>query len=315
MFLTFALIAGLWATRNALATGQLFPGGGLKVLFWREYNDFFSYSKTLDSGYYLNFNQPSSSWGIGLLLLSKLDALWQNLLLVARPAFIIFTPLAFLGFFTRLQPDAPPAISFSKPGTFWRRPEILPFSVYALGLYLSMSLLFTFPSTRGSVFHSAGGLLPFVFAALLSGLYAATGLLGRLSRPKAYRSRVRFFSGLVLAVAVFFSIGWTLAQSSSWDSDYNELKAVSQWFDQNAPGAIAMLPDPTAYWYVSRKPSISIAADTIAANLELAHRYRAEYMVLQPLQVPELLLLYMRNEAPGFQFVTTIGTSRIYRVV
>jgi hypothetical protein len=48
MLALFGLAVSPWVARNLAVTGQLFPGGGLKVLFWREYNDFFSFSKPLD---------------------------------------------------------------------------------------------------------------------------------------------------------------------------------------------------------------------------------------------------------------------------
>ncbi len=318
MLLVFGLLVLPWHLRNLQVTGQLFPGGGTKVIFMREYNDFFSYTKPLDLAYYLNQTDPSPNWGIGALLLSKLEALWQNLLIIARPSLFIFAPLVVLGLFShRKIENALPTPALARPGTFWRTPVFLPFAVYGLVLYLAMSLVFTFPGTRGSLFHSAGGLLPAIFAALLVGLDTFVGLLGKISRPKAARSRQQFFTILVMAAAVFVSLGWTFSQSSSWDENYNEVKAASQWLAQNTatPAPVITLDAPT-YWYANRQPALTLTTDSLESNLQLARLYKARYFILQPdIALGILQPLYQQKSYPGYKLIGTVDRVLIFELM
>ncbi len=52
-----------------------------------------------------------------------------------------------------------------------------PFFLYLPLLFIAMTFIFTFPGTRGGLFHSGGALLPVVFATAGPGLEAV--LLGR----------------------------------------------------------------------------------------------------------------------------------------
>gem|GEM_PF-3584424 len=317
IWLVAALVASPWVLRNLAVTGLPFPGGGIKVLFWRDYDDFYTFVRPLDLSYYLNQTYPSLTWGIGSLIGSKIDALSQNYLVVGRAALVFLTPLVFLGFFSRFVPGKPlPQLSFRHPDTFWRRPEFLPFSVYTVILYLAMSLLFTFPSTRGSLFHSAGGLLPFVYAALIAGLDTAVGLLGKITRPGANRSRQRVYSGMLVLVMVFASVGWTFSNSSTWDDEYNEIKQVDQWIVQNGkPGAVVMSPDPMLYYHATGKSTVVITSDPLEVNLQVAQRYKASYLIFQPQHyTASLTPLFEKKSYPGFKLVKTIGGAEIYEL-
>ena len=342
MSLVFVLTIAPWLTHNLLATGQIFPGGGIKVLFWREYNDFFSYSKNLDLSYYLNQTDPSPNWGLGPLLLSKLDAFIQNIQVVGLGA-LFMLPLFLLGLFTRLpkpetsstienkalsnkelsntqEPSSfilhPPALA-GVPSFLWQRPEFLPFVVYTLLLYLAMSLAFTFPSTRGSVFHSSGGLLPFIYLICLVGLDRAISWLSKISRPKAERRRQRNYGSLVVVAYLLISLGFGFIVRNGWDSDYNELKTVGQWMQANTPpDARIMVPDTPAYWYANHKPALAITSDPLPVNLELARRYSVRYFLYQPNHAGVVYLeeLFKNKGAPGYTLVATLGALQIYRL-
>jgi 4-amino-4-deoxy-L-arabinose transferase-like glycosyltransferase len=322
MVLVFGLTLAPWLAHNLAATGQIFPGGGLKVLFWREYNDFFSYTKPLDLPYYLNQTDPSSNWGIGPLLLSKLDALYQNIQVIGLGA-LFMLPLFVVGLFTRLPHSELPvveqssALSTQHSALLWRRAEFLPFVIYALLLYLAMSLAFTFPSTRGSVFHSSGGLLPFIYVICLVGLDQAIRWLSKISRPKAERARRRSYSMIIVGAYALISIGFALILRNGWDNDYNELKTVGNWMTTNAPSdAVIMVPDAPAYWYVNHRTALAITSDPLPVNLELARRYGVRYFLYQPNHagVAYLEELYKQRGAPGYTLVATLGDLQIYQL-
>lgn len=343
MLALFGLTVAPWLARNLADTGLLFPGGGVKTLFWREYNDFFSLNKPLDLAYYLNLSQPSSAWGIGPLLGSKIGALVENLWLIGRGA-LFLTPLFVVGLFSRPTLERAQASSVSnisstlkkpiseqalsggvtavaevsnpaKPPRLWRRAEFLPFVLYVGLLYLAMSLAFTFPGTRGSVFHSSGGLLPFIYLISFVGLDTFIDWLGRLSRPRATARRRQSYSLLIVVAFVLVSLGFTFSLRSGWDTDYNQNRAVGEWFQANDPTALALVPDAPAWMYINGRPSLVLTSDSLETNLQLAHRYGANYLLLYPRQAPASFTpLYEHKGAPGFTFVTTIGEIQLYRL-
>ncbi|MEI7554381.1 hypothetical protein [Candidatus Chlorohelix sp.] len=314
MFGVAALTVIPWNARNFIVSGQLFPGGGAKTIFLRDYNDFFSFDKPLDLAYYLNITDPSPQWGIGALLMSKLEALWQNLLIIARPAIIMFTPFALIGLFSRKRSDNSMVATLYN-GALWRNSLLLPFTVYLLILYIIMSLIFTFPSYRGSVYHSGGGLVPYISVAIAAGIDLVACWWSKLSRPHAEQNRRNFLAFVVMLGAILISIGWTLSQSANWDTDYRELQQVNEWLDSNTPrGLMVMTPDPTAYWYANRKPSIIINSDPLDIVLQVAKRYDARYLLLQPIATPAMTALYQDKASPGLKYLVTIGTTQIYQI-
>lgn len=317
----FVLVVSPWVIRNLAVSGQLFPGGGLKVLFWREYNDFFSFSKPLDLAYYLNLTQPEVNWGLGPLMGSKVAALAENLLIVARSA-LFLTPFFIIGLFSRgISSADQPAhdLTENQPSSrlhLWQRPQFQPFLVYTLLLYLAMSLAFTFPGTRGSLFHSSGGLLPYIFLVCVVGLDTAIAWLGRFSRPQATATRQRFYGFLIAAAFFGLSVGLIFSMLGNWDKDYEELKPVEVWLDNHEkPDVVVMLPLGPAYWYITHRPSVATASDLLAVNLQIARQYQARYLVLMPDHYPDSFAeLYDTKKASGFELVATFGEVQLYRL-
>lgn len=313
----FAVVITPWLLRNLATTGQLLPGGGVKVLFWREYNDFYSYAKPLDLPYYLNLTQPSPYWSLGQLLGSKLDALWENLLIVARGA-LFLTPFFVIGLVSRddLSQPSPPAPARPASARLWHRPELGPFLVYTVLLYLAMSLAFTFAGTRGSLFHSSGGLLPYLFLVSLAGLDRVISWLGKLSRPGATANRQRRYGLLVIVSFVCLTLILTLGLPGDWDKDYNEVRQVGVWLDTHeTPGTVVMMPLGPAFWYVTHHSSIATSSDNLATNYELARRYGAKYLVLFPDHYPDTFYeVYGTKKGPDLVFVTEFDGVQIYRL-
>lgn len=318
MVVVFGLTISPWLVHNVIATGQLFPGGGTKTLFMREYNDFFSYNRELDLAYFLNLKDPAPDWGIGVLIGSRLEALLLNLLVVARITLFVFTPFFILGLFSRqVEGQAVPVLSLRQRGTLWRRAEMLPFIVYIVLLYLAMSLAFTFPSTRGSLFHSSGGLVPFVLAFTIAGIDLTARLISRKNLKRA-PSRANGYNGILVIVAVVATLFLCIAPASGWDDGtYNQMKDVAAWLDQNgAKAEVIMTPDPPAYYYVTRRTSVMFSNESIETNLEIMRRYKAKYVVLVPANTPDTFKQMVENKAySGFEYIGSLRDIQFYRVL
>ena len=270
VLLGYFLVMTPWFVRNYVAIGSPYPSAGTTTLWLTNYDELFRYRDDLTPARYL-------ATGIGSIVGSKLYAAVMNLLVIAFGDLQVFlAPFAAIGIW-QLR----------------KRIEFLPFIVYALLLYLAMTLVFTFPSWRGSVLHSSAALLPFLASAVPPGLDAAIQWIARRRRSwNAAQAQQFFLSGFVL-LAIFFSVlfyaqgiyGTVIggpATTPLWNRRDAEYIAVARWLDANAASEnVVMVPDPPSFYNISRHPAIVIPTDGTEAILAAARQYRARYLVIQ----------------------------------
>lgn len=278
-----------WVLRS-LALGTPLPVGGAKTLFLRHYNDIFSYDAELSLASYLD-------WGLGPILSSKLEALGRNLLVLFGLEYFL-VPFAALG--------------------LWglrKRIEYRPFLFYALLLYLVMSLLFTFPSGRGSMLHSGAALLPWLAGAALWGLDMAVAWVGGHRNwrvPLAQRNLTIIFLLFALLESLIL-FGQSLR---GCDQRFQQYQQIAAWFATEAPGALIMIIDPPGYYYTSGQPSIVVPSNGMEALLAAARRYGASYLVLERVHSKPFEELYRGEVGPAqLKMVTNLGDSQIYRIL
>ena len=139
-----------WLVRNWQAAGTLLSAAGSQTIWLADYDDLFSYGRELSARTFL-------AQGIGPILRGRWWALTANLQTVLAVWGMIFlAPLALVG------------------GWTLRRHILIQLvSLYALLLFLAMTLVFAFPGARGGLFHSGAAVLPFVCAAAVIGLDSA----------------------------------------------------------------------------------------------------------------------------------------------
>ncbi len=296
--LGYLLLMAPWFLRNYLAIGAPYPSAGTKTLWLTGYDELFRYADDLTPQRYL-------AWGIGNIIESKAVAAARNLFIVTFADLQIFlAPFALIGLW-QLR----------------RRIEMLPFFVYAFLLYLVMTFVFTFPSWRGSMFHSAAALLPFLALAVPPGLDAAIHWIARRRKTWDAAQATRVFRSGFVALAIFlaiflyaqgvFPIGGGSSDIPLWNLRDAEYPAVAQWLDQNArapfddaQGDIVMTVDPPSFYNVSHRRAIVIPTDGVEAIFQAARRYGARYLVLQfdhPAPLDDLY--HERTTIPGFERV------------
>ena len=120
-------------------------------MFLTNYDDLFAYGRSFDLAGYLD-------WGWGNILGSKVRALslgLQSLIVVSGMVFL--TPFIVVGWL-RSRGDSGKALFLQ------------PFSIYTLLMFLVLTLLFTFPGERGSIFHSSIAIWPWMTALAASGI-------------------------------------------------------------------------------------------------------------------------------------------------
>lgn len=258
-----------WFLRNYLVIGTFYPSAGTKTLWLTSYDELFRLADDLSWQRYL-------AWGIQNILASKLRAAWWNLLVVAFGVLQIFLlPFAIIGL-VQLR----------------RRTEFLPFFIYAGTLYLAMTLVFTFPSMRGTMLHSSAALLPFLAIAAPPGIDAFVQWMARRRRTwNAEQAGLIFRIGFIglsifLAILVYaqgvFPIGSGSSDIPLWNLRDIEYAPIARWLDENAHADdIVMVVDPPSFYNVSHRRAIAIPTDSIEAIFQAARKYNARYLVLQ----------------------------------
>jgi hypothetical protein len=264
-----------WFWRTWTVIGTPLSSAATKTVFLRSYADLFSYSADLTWRSYL-------AWGWRGILGSKSHAAVHNLAVVVGALQFHLALPALIGLW-QLR----------------RRWEYLPFFAYAVTLYFSMTLIFTFPSTHASMLHSTGALLPFLFAAALPGIDTAVGWVARRrSTWHAPTARMIFRTGLTAIVvvisvfdysrAVFLSLN-PLGLRPLWNEASTGYLTVASWLDsQAADGSVVMVVDPPGYYYFTHRPAIVTPHEEIEGILKVASRYGAEYLILEYDHVPSL---------------------------
>ncbi len=274
--LTFTFLLGYlfamspWFLRNYLAVGTPYPSAGTKTLWLTNYDELFRFADDLTLQRYL-------AWGAGAILESKLVAAVRNLFIIAFGDLQLFlAPFALIGWW-QLR----------------KHPYYLPFTIYFLILYLSMTLLFTFPSWRGSLFHSAAALLPFLAVAAPRGIDAVVEWIAR--KRKAWNAEIaaRFFRAGFVAMAVFFSVflyaqgvfGVLIGEASTiplWNARDSHYPAIARWLDSNARAdEIVMVVDPPSFYNTSHRRAIMLPTDSVDAVFAVARKYAARYFILE----------------------------------
>jgi len=271
----YLLVMGPWFYRNWGIVGAPLSGAGTKTLFLRSYDDIFSYAKDLTWQGYL-------AWGWEAILGSKIRAAAHNGLVFLGALQFYLAPLVAIG------------------GWQVRRRRLyLPFFLYAALLYLTMTFLFTFPSMRGSMLHSTTALLPFLFALAPPGIEAFVEFMARWRRGWHPTTARAFFSlgftGLAILISLFL-YSQSVFLSTSREPIlplWNERNRIYVQVAQSLEGdALVMVVDPPAYYYFTHRPALVIPNEEIEVILEVAHRYGAEYLILESDHPSTLSALY-----------------------
>jgi hypothetical protein len=257
----YLVVMGPWYVRNWSAFGAPLAGGGLQTMFLTNYDNMFTYGQSPTLEHYLD-------WGWGAILQSKLDALLLNLQrLWVENLLIVLLPLSALGLW-RLRRDR----------LLW------PFLLYLPLLFLAMTFVFTFPGTRGGLYHSGGALLPFFFAATGPGL---EGILRwaarRLRRWHVRRAWPVFAAGLVgLAAMVSLLALWrTGVLTGDWNERAQRYVEIDEWLaSQGAEDAIVMAGDAPAFAWQTGHQCVAIPNDPLDTVVDVADRYDVRYLVL-----------------------------------
>lgn len=255
----YLLVMTPWFWRTYQVSGRALSTVGTQTMFLTEYNDVFAYRRTFDLAHYL-------AWGWGNIIRSKLSAVW-----LAVQTFIAVTGLTAFTFFVIAGWVAK-----------WRQLEVRrflrPATLYTLVLYGVMSLIFTFPGQRGSLLHSSTALWPWSMALVPAGIAASVDWIAarrRTWRPR--QARILFSVGfLVIAYVLTIAVAGGHPLRGEQAAIYEELAA-------NVPAdAVIITGDPTGLHYHTGRRAIAVPYESPDVLREVARRYGAHYLLLDP---------------------------------
>ncbi|MBI5651718.1 MAG: hypothetical protein HZC40_14935 [Chloroflexi bacterium] len=265
--LGYLLIMLPWFARNTITFGALFPIGGAKTLWLTHYDELFRFTDDLTPARYF-------AWGLEGIVGSKVNAAIQNAFILAFSSLVFFlAPFSFIG--------------------WWKtRQHIyhLPITIYLILLYLVMTLGFTFPSWRGSLFHSASALAPFFAITAPLGIDASVEWIARRRRAWNLREATQVFRFGFVILAALFSVylyaqaiwGASSGVIPLWNQRDAHYTPIARWLDQNARADdLVMVVDPPMFYTVSHRRAIVIPTENVDALFIAARKYNARYVIVE----------------------------------
>lgn len=187
----------------------------------------------------------------------------------------------------------------------WRRrdePLARGWLAVASALYLAQSLVFTLHSTHGSYFHSFAGLFPLAIA-----LGIARGAILLQPAPRRIAASALGAGALVLSSYALFV----------WADGFDALARSRR--DVARSGAVhvpALVVDAAAWRAHLDGPTLVTPADGLEAARQVARRYGARTLVLEPIHFSAYDALYRREQrVEWLELAALSGDVVVYRIL
>ena len=286
----YLLIMGGWFIRNWLIWQRPLSIAGTQTIFLTTYDDLFAYGRSFDLNHLLE-------WGWGNIINSRLDALW-----IALQTFFAINSLIFLFPFVIWG-----WVYLSRKQRHW----MMPLTIYTLGLYVVMSLLFTFPGQRGGLFHSSIAIWPWCMILAPVGIeQAVLAVAKRLPHWKPERASV-LFTALFVVVAFVMTTALTLGRQVE-----DVETAVYQEIGTLLPSeAIVMVGNPPKFFYHTGLRAITVPNEPPATLIEAAQAYEVDYLVLDNNRPVPLIPLYQaETQFSEIELIQQIDGFQLYQI-
>lgn len=244
-----------WFIRNLNAIGTPMPLGGTQAIWFRGYDDIFSYPP--DASPALLFAD-----GLGTFLQSRWLALTNNLgTFIAVEGLIVMTPLMLIGLWVRRK-----------------SPFLRGFWLYALGLHLAMTFVFPFPGYRGGLLHSAAALIPWWGLLGILGLDDCVDWMAKRRRRWNAKTAKQIYTIGLVGVAIFLSVFIALPNRISafpTPAIYEALKA-------SLPAdARVMINDPAQLYTYTGLGGVVLPNETPDVIPAIARIYDVRYLLVE----------------------------------
>jgi hypothetical protein len=248
---------------------------GSQTIWLCNYDELFAYGRQFELNHLLN---------CGDVLATRLNGLASGAVhWLAEAGMIFLAPLIAIGLWRE------------------RRERLFQAAVwYALLLFVSMTLIFTFAGDRGGLFHSTGALLPFFYAAAPIGLDTVVDWIARRRRSWKAATAKSVFSAAFLAYAVLLSffvyrgrvIGFDWSDPI-WNQSDRVYSAIGRWLDEQGEiDPIVMVNNPPGFTYQTGLRSIVVPYGDEIELLKAADQFGARWLVLDANRPAQLAAVY-----------------------
>jgi 4-amino-4-deoxy-L-arabinose transferase-like glycosyltransferase len=253
----FLLVVGPWLLRNLAVFGAAFPSAGGHTLWITSYNEQFTISSDPSITSYL-------AWGPLNILGSKLVS-WGEL--AGRTA-VLLGGFFVLPFVYGLWHER-------------RRPELAPFLVYFVVMFVVMGGVFTFHAPKGAFYHSAAAWLPFAIPLAVASVAPASTAAGRIW-PFLRRSAThRFLLVAGMAGALALSLIGSAVLLVGWSDGHAKLERAAAFLTSSGtPGDRVMAYDPAALYLLSGNPGVAPPFDPFPVVGQVIDAYDVRWVVI-----------------------------------
>jgi len=290
----YLLVIGWWFVHSWQVTGRPLSTVGTQSMFLTNYDDLFAYGRSFDLAGYLD-------WGLGNIVRSKVYGLWlgvQSLLVVSGMVFLApFIIAGWVGAYRDLE----------------NREFLRPFTLYTLIVFLVLTLVFTFPGERGSIFHSSIAIWPWMAALAAFGIgLAVDWVASKLPHWQPERAK-RLFSALFIIIAFVVSLVIGLARLVP-DPSIETYERIAADIPTDTKVMVGIAP---AFYYHTNIAAVSVPNEPIETVLEAAERYDVTYLILDQNHPAPLHDIFTGVEQrPRVQLVETYsGDVRLYQLL
>jgi hypothetical protein len=174
--------------------------------------------------------------------------------------------------------------------------------VYAVLLFLFMTLVFPFAGARGGFFHSSAALMPLLWALAAVGIDRAAAWIAPRRSWDEGRTR-----GLLITVAVLLAAAlsaWTLAgkagllgPASSFDRNLATYRQAGTFVENPDESTVVAVNDPPGFFLATGIPAVAIPNGSEETLKRVAARYGVDWIVLEADHPGELDELYRNPSA------------------
>jgi hypothetical protein len=297
----YLLVMAPWFIRDYNVFGTALAPGGSKMLWLTSYDQIFAYPADQ-----ITF---SSWWQSGLQAILRVR-IWalglnlSNMLSVQGEVFLL--PLIGIGFW-HLRKD--------------RRVQLA-----ALAWFLTlvaMTLAFPFAGARGGFFHSGAAVQIVWWVLAPVGLEQIIMWGSRKRGWNALQAGTVFRPALVglalfLTLVVVYSRVFGGGGGTVWgQEDVAYRQVASALVSDGMPGnSVVMVANPPGFYLASGNQAVAVPNGNLATLMEVARRYKAEYLVLEGISTPAgLMPVYDQPSGqPGLKFLGDVGGLHTYAI-
>jgi hypothetical protein len=172
-------------------------------------------------------------------------------------------------------------------------------------MFLVLTLVFTFPGERGSLFHTSIAIWPWMAALAAVGIGLTVEWMASMLRHWRPDRAKRLFSALCISIAFLVSAVVGLARLAP-DTNIETYKQMTADLPPESKVMVGIAP---AFYYHTEIPAVSVPNEPIEIVLEAAEQYGVTHLILDqnhpaPLREiytgdvvhPELQLIEVYNE-------------------